>query len=261
MAILKLKNISVVYGTGHAAIQAVDNVSVEVEEGEFFCLLGPSGCGKSTLLKIISGLLRPKEGSMDLNVRSSVEGIQAGMVWQEPTLMPWRTVEDNAAFFLEIRGVPRSRRQAIAAKTLKAVGIAEFAKKYPRELSGGMRQRVGIARALIADPQILLMDEPFASVDAQTRMILQELVLSLWEEFKKTVVFVTHNIEEAILLGDRIAVMTARPGRIKTTISVPFSRPRDSSIRKAKEFQELEESIWELLRMEAVQAEMEEIEG
>ena len=174
--------------------------------------------------------------------------------------MPWRTVEDNAAFFLELRGVSRSKRRAITAKTLKAVGIAEFSKKLPRELSGGMRQRVGIARALIADPQILLMDEPFASVDAQTRMILQELILSLWEEFKKTVVFVTHNIEEAILLGDRIAVMTARPGQIKTTISVPFSRPRDPSIRKAKEFQELEESIWELLRKEAVRAELEEIE-
>lgn len=171
--------------------------------------------------------------------------------------MPWRTIEDNAAFSLELRGMPRSKRQAIAAHALKALGIVEFAKKFPRELSGGMKQRVGIARALIADTEVLLMDEPFASVDAQTRMILQELILNLWGEFKKTVLFVTHNIEEAILLGDRIGVMTARPGQIKATIPVPFNRPRNSSIRKEREFQKLEENIWEMLREEAVRAELE----
>ncbi len=249
------------YGSGPDAVYAVENVSLAVEDGEFFCLLGPSGCGKSTLLKLIAGLLRPEHGEISVNTQSTNAGQQTGMVWQEPTLMPWRTIQDNAAFSLELKGVHRSERNARARETLEALGIAEFAEKYPRELSGGMRQRVGIARALIADPEVLLMDEPFASVDAQTRRILQEQVLALWEEFRKTVVFVTHNIEEAILLGDRIAVMTSRPGRVKEMVKVPFSRPRDASIRRTPGFQELEEEIWSLLRDEALRAERKAVEA
>ena len=256
LEILSIENVSVVFGAGDKALVAVDDVSLSVSEGEFLCLLGPSGCGKSTLLKVVAGLIEPREGKVRIAQNDGGQTLDAVMVWQEHTLIPWRTIRENAAFSLELRGVPVKERHVAADKALAALGIADFGDYYGRQLSGGMRQRAGIARALVADPRILLMDEPFAAVDAQTRRILQEQVLTLSQELRKTIVFVTHSNEEALLLGDRVAVMSARPGRIKTIIDVPFERPRGTAIRRSAKFQELEEHIWSLLRDEAVLAEL-----
>jgi NitT/TauT family transport system ATP-binding protein len=178
------------------------------------------------------------------------------MVWQDHTLIPWRKIKDNVAFGLELQGMPVQERHRRAGEALTALGIGAFADYYPRQLSGGMRQRAGIARALVVDPRILLMDEPFAAVDAQTRRILQEQVLELSQKLRKTVVFVTHSIEEALLLGDRVAVMSARPGQISAVIDIPFPRPRDPRIRRLAEFQDLEEKVWHMLRDEAMRAEI-----
>jgi NitT/TauT family transport system ATP-binding protein len=183
------------------------------------------------------------------------------MIWQDHTLIPWRNIRDNVAFGLELRGVPVRERHAVAEQALADLGIGAFGDYYPRQLSGGMRQRAGIARALVTDPQILLMDEPFAAVDAQTRRILQEQVLDLSQRLKKTIVFVTHSIEEALILGDRVAVMSARPGRIQEIIEVPFARPREPRIRRLPVFQDLEERIWNMLRDEAMRAEVDEVDA
>ncbi len=257
MTILSIDSVSVLFGTGPEAVLAVDDVSLDVRAGEFLCLVGPSGCGKSTILKVVAGLVPAQRGSVTIAPDGASGGLDAVMVWQEHTLIPWRRIDDNVALSLELKGVPRAERRARATEALAQLGIADFAAFHPRQLSGGMRQRAGIARALVADPRILLMDEPFAAVDAQTRRILQEQVLLLSQELRKTIVFVTHSIEEALLLGDRIAVMSARPGRIKALIDVPFDRPRDSSIKRTTVFQELEEHIWHLLRDEAAKAELE----
>ena len=255
MAILSIDGVCVAFGTGADALLAVDDVSLAVERGEFLCLLGPSGCGKSTLLKVVAGLVQPQRGSVTIVRDHDAPGPEAVMVWQEPTLIPWRRIDDNVALSLELRGVGKTERRARAREALATLGIAEFAAFHPRQLSGGMRQRAGIARALVADARILLMDEPFAAVDAQTRRILQEQVLLLSQQLRKTVVFVTHSIEEALLLGDRVAVMSARPGRIKALVDVTFPRPRDAGIRRTTAFQDLEEHIWTLLRDEAARAE------
>lgn len=253
--ILRIENVSVSYGSPTGGLKAVDDVSLEVGEGEFLCLLGPSGCGKSTLLKAVAGLVVPESGRIALDGAAAGPGKDAVMVWQEHTLIPWRSIADNVAFSLELRGVAKQQRRAAAIAALDALGIADFADYYPRQLSGGMRQRAGIARAVVADPRVLLMDEPFAAVDAQTRRILQEQVLGLTQQLRKTIVFVTHSIEEALLLADRVAVMSARPGRLKALIQVPFARPRGSAVRRSPEFQDLEEHIWSLLRDEAAKAE------
>jgi NitT/TauT family transport system ATP-binding protein len=255
LTILSIDRVSVAFGEDESALVAVDGVSLEVREGEFLCLLGPSGSGKSTLLKVVAGLIPARDGSIRI-APNGANGLDAVMVWQEHTLIPWRRIDDNVAFSLECQGVSRPERRARARRALDALGIGEFAAYYPRQLSGGMRQRAGIARALVADPRILLMDEPFAAVDAQTRRILQEQVLALSQQLRKTIVFVTHSIEESLLLGDRVAVMSARPGRIKALIDVTFPRPRDARVRRTTEFQDLEEHIWELLRDEAARAEL-----
>ncbi len=255
--VLAITGISVVFTTAGRPLTAVDAVDLSVADGEFLCLLGPSGCGKSTVLKVIAGLVRPATGTVTIRGGAENGHPDAVMVWQDHTLIPWRRIKDNVAFGLELHGMPRRQRYEAAMKALDALGIADFAESYPRQLSGGMRQRAGIARAIVTDPRILLMDEPFAAVDAQTRRILQEQVLALSQQLRKTVVFVTHSIEEALLLGDRIAVMTARPGRIKAVLDVPFPRPRGSAIRRTAEFQDLEEHIWSLLRADAARAERE----
>jgi NitT/TauT family transport system ATP-binding protein len=257
LSTLIIDRVSVAFGSGADALLAVDDVSLEVRDGEFLCLLGPSGCGKSTLLKVVAGLVAAQRGSVRLTRTGAGTGLDAVMVWQEHTLIPWRRIDDNVALSLELQGVPRAERRERARAALAALGIGEFAGYYPRQLSGGMRQRAGIARALVADPRILLMDEPFAAVDAQTRRILQEQVLRLSQQMNKTVVFVTHSIEEALLLGDRVAVMSARPGRIKALIEVTFPRPREASVKRSQAFQDLEEHIWQLLRDEAARAELE----
>ncbi|MGH3116958.1 MAG: ABC transporter ATP-binding protein [Gaiellales bacterium] len=247
---------SIAYGEGRDEVTAVSGFDLSVQEGQFLCLLGPSGCGKSTVLKAVAGLLAPRSGHITID-HDRLNEQDRIMVWQEATLMPWRTILANVMFPLELQQVPRRDAREKSMSALEALGIADFARKFPRQLSGGMKQRAGIARALVADPQVLLMDEPFAALDAQTRRLLQDRLLELWNNLEKTVVFVTHSVEEAILLGDRIVVMTARPGSIKADITVPFSRPRHHTIRLDREYTRLEGQIWELLQTEAERTEME----
>lgn len=259
MTVVSMRDVTIEYDTGDDPVVAVESMNLEVEHGEFVCLLGPSGCGKSTALKGIAGLLEPARGDIEIDF-ASLSDQDRIMVWQEATLMPWRTILGNVAYPLELTGVGRKEARRRAREALGELGIGDFANKYPRQLSGGMKQRAGIARALVADPRLLLMDEPFAALDAQTRRLLQEALLSLWNDMDKTVIFVTHSVEEAILLGDRIVVMTARPGRVKAIIDIPFTRPRSLDIRREKAYGDLEEQIWALLHVEAEKAEA-EIEG
>lgn len=213
---------------GDADVEALRPVELAIEEGEFVCLVGPSGCGKSSLLNIIAGFESPSAGSMKVDgERVTGPNIERGMVFQDYALFPWLSVEDNVAFGLQNRGVGRRERQARAAEYLELVGLAEFARKKPRELSGGMKQRVALARAFATDPQIILMDEPFGALDALTRRFLQTELLKIWQTHRKTVVMVTHSVQEAIVLSSRVVVMTARPGRIKLDCQIDLPYPRD----------------------------------
>ena len=216
MSIL-LDGVGRTYANGVTALQAV---SLEIPQGEFVSLLGPSGCGKSTLLAMLAGLDAPTDG------RTTVEG-RVGMVFQEAALFPWRSIRDNVAFGLEMQGVSRTERNERAADLLRRVHLSRFANAFPHELSGGMRQRAAIARALATEPDVLLMDEPFGSLDAQTRSLLQEELLTLWQGSGRTVVFVTHSLDEALLLSDRIVLLSARPGRVIGDYRVSAARPRD----------------------------------
>jgi NitT/TauT family transport system ATP-binding protein len=207
---------------------ALIDINLEIQEGEFICLLGPSGCGKSTLLRIIAGLIPASSGQITINGQAiDGPGPDRAVVFQDYALFPWMSVRDNIEFGLEARRLAPAARKEISDKLLKVVGLADFANRYPHHLSGGMKQRVSIARALAVNPSLLLMDEPFGALDAQTRQSLQDELLRIWREYRKTVVFVTHSIEEAIYLSDRIVVMTARPGRIKEVITIDEVRPRD----------------------------------
>jgi NitT/TauT family transport system ATP-binding protein len=231
-----------------ALLPVLDHVSFTVTEGEFLCIVGPSGCGKSTLLNLLGGLDAPDAGKVSFVGRRTSSGPLTTIVWQEYSLIPWRPVLSNVAFGLEVRGVPKEERHARAREHLRAMGIEDFEKALPHQLSGGMRQRVGIARALTNDPELLLMDEPFAAVDAQTRVLLQEELLALWSREQKAIVFITHNIEEALLLGDRVLVLSPRPARIVEEIVVPFPRPRGMETEAEPRFGELRLHIWNLLR-------------
>jgi len=225
--ILRLKDIAKVWHIERTKEQvvALGGISLEVEQGEFLVFVGPSGCGKSTLLQIIAGLEEPASGSID--VSRSVDGQkQTGMVFQEFALFPWRTVLENIVFGPEVRSVPRAHREANAQKLIELVHLRGFEHRYPHELSGGMRQRVALARALANDPAILLFDEPLASLDAQTRKVLQAELVRIWQETKRTFIYVTHGLDEAVLLGDRVVLFTARPGRIKEVVPVRLPRPR-----------------------------------
>lgn len=230
--------------------QAIGQVNqVIAEGGQFVSLLGPSGCGKTTLLKIVAGLLRPTRGSVRIgDVAVSSPGPDRAVVFQDFVLLPWDTVLKNAAFGLELRGVERAERERIAREKLGLVGLSAFENNYPHELSGGMKQRVGIARALAVDPQILLMDEPFGSLDALSRQILQNELLRIWQSDRKTVLFVTHSIEEAVFLSDRVVVMGARPGRVIAQIDVDLERPRTDEVRTTPRFHALADQLWGLLR-------------
>ncbi|MBI2369538.1 MAG: ABC transporter ATP-binding protein [Deltaproteobacteria bacterium] len=247
---IQLGQVSKAYETPQGPLLAVEDVTLAVEEGEFFALLGPSGCGKSTLLRLIARLLRPTAGEITIRRSTGATRPQTALVFQEYALFPWRSVLDNIAFGLEMRRVPRGAREQVARELVRRMGLQGFEDRYPHQLSGGMRQRVGIARALAQDPEVLLMDEPFAAVDAQTRTVLQEELLRIWEEDKKTVVYVTHSIEEAIYLGDRIALMSVRPRRVKEVFEVGLPRPRKLEMRGWPHFSALALKIWASLRDE-----------
>jgi NitT/TauT family transport system ATP-binding protein len=232
-------------------VRALNNFDIDVEEGEFLSIVGPSGCGKSTFLNALLGLLRIDSGDLLLSGKTiSGPGTDRAMVFQEFGLLPWRTVLDNVVLGLELKGVPADTRRHVCGKLVDMVGLTGFESHYPHELSGGMKQRVGLARALATDPDVLLMDEPFAALDAQTRDIMQAELLRIWQEARKTVLFVTHQIEEAIYLSDRVMVMTKRPGRAKKIFPIALPRPRDYEMRVTPEFNELKLQIWNELKDE-----------
>jgi NitT/TauT family transport system ATP-binding protein len=235
-------------------LTVLDNFDLDINEGEFLSLLGPSGCGKSTFLNILAGLDEYDRGEILVDEKPlEKRSFNRGIVFQSYALLPWRTVIRNLEVGLEIRRVDRRERRKIAHRYLDLVGLAAFENQYPHQLSGGMRQRVAIARVLAYQPDLLLMDEPFAALDAQTRETLQIELLRIWEADKKTIVFVTHSIDEAILLSDRVAFMSSRPGRIKEIIPIDLPRPRTEEIRNSAEFARIRKDVWELLQKEALQ--------
>jgi len=246
---LRVEQVSLRYRTPDGGtFAALDKVSFEVPDQQFAVIVGPSGCGKSSLLYLTAGLSEPTDGDIYVGgKRVEGPGPDRGMVFQSYTLFPWLTVRENIEFGLKRRGLPASERKEIVDYYLNEVGLANFAGNYPKQLSGGMMQRVAIARALANDPQILLMDEPFGALDSQTRMQMQKLLLRVWDHSKKTVVFVTHDIDEAILLGDRVYVMGARPGRIKRILDVPIERPRSLDMVMDRQFIDMKREILGLL--------------
>ena len=247
------RNTSKVFFAGEDTVWALEDVDLELEEGSFTCIVGPSGCGKSTLLRIIGGLETATSGEI-VNHHPTQDGVPAAFVFQEHGVFPWFTVKDNVAFGLHMAGVGAAERDRIAADWIERVGLTDFARAYPHELSGGMRQRIAIARAFATGSPLLLMDEPLGALDAQTRLLMQEELVHLWESERKTVLLVTHAIEEALLLGDRVIVMSARPGTIKADMRVDFPRPRTMELERSPEFVEMRHQIWELLRDEVREA-------
>ena len=239
---------------------AIDGVSVDIAHGEFFMIVGPSGCGKTTLLRILAGLESVTSGTIEIATPNSQRPVNS-MIFQGDSIFPWMTVWDNAAYGLKMRRAPTATIKDVVGHYLARTGLTRFAKYYPHQLSGGMRQRVSIARAFANDPEILLMDEPFSALDAQNKLLLQEELLHIWEEHKKTVVFITHSVDEAVFLGDRIMVMTAQPGKVKTFVPVPLARPRDiTELQKMPQYGELIAHIWSSLREEVHRARQQEEE-
>ncbi len=240
-------------GRSHA-VPALDDVSLTVGAREFVAVLGPSGCGKSTLLQIVAGLLPPSGGGVYFEDAPAGGRPLTAMVFQEFALFPWRTVQANVEFGLEELGIPAAERARRARQHVELMGLAGFEGKYPHQLSGGMRQRVGIARALAVDPVVLLMDEPFSALDAQTRQLLQEELLQIWERTRTTVVYVTHNIQEAVFMADRVVVLSRRPGRVLADIVVELPRPRTEAMAAAPAFVKAAERIWSLIKDQAREA-------
>lgn len=235
------------FDVGASEFHALGPVDLNIESGEFLCIVGPSGCGKSTLLRIMAGLITPSRGEVAISQRRPGSTAVA-MVFQDHGVYPWKTVEANVRLGLDLKGVPRKEAKARARTWLEKLHLLEFADSYPNTLSGGMRQRVSIARAMALEPEVLVMDEPFAALDVQLRALLQEELLALWQEDQRTVVFVTHSIDEAILLGDRVVVMSSRPGLLIEEFRVPFERPRGAELRGDPHFATLEQEIWNILR-------------
>ncbi|WP_427183879.1 ABC transporter ATP-binding protein [Bordetella bronchialis] len=252
---IECRNIGVVFGSGDAGTEAVRDVSLTVEPHEFVSLIGPSGCGKSTLLSIVAGFSRPSRGKATLDdAEIRRPGAERGVVFQQYSLFPWLRVRQNVEFGLKMAGVHRSRRESTARTLLGLAGLLAFENHYPDQLSGGMKQRIGIVRALAANPRVLLMDEPFGALDTQTRSVMQEILTNMWQRFRLSVLFITHDIEEAVFLSDRIYVMTARPGRIKAEIPVPLPRPRTAAMFDTPEFVELVHRLKGLIREESLAA-------
>jgi NitT/TauT family transport system ATP-binding protein len=244
-------------------VVALQDIDLTVRPGEFLCIVGPSGCGKSTFLRLLAGLEQVSAGEIRIEVSRQDRPVNS-MVFQEQSTFPWMTVRQNTAFGLEMRGVDRRIRDELVGNYLRKVGLEDFASAYPYQLSGGMRQRVCLARAFANEPEVLLMDEPFASLDEQTRILMQEELLRVWEgEHGRTVVFITHSIDEAVLLADTVVVMSARPGRIKATFAVPFPRPRGqlAELKLRPEFAQLTYKVWEVLRDEVLNAQAAEMKA
>ena len=257
MALLSIENVRKEYQVRGKKVLALDSVDLTIAEGEFVTVVGPSGCGKSTLLNLIVGLMRSSMGRIVFR-GAPIEGIttKIGYVTQKDNLLPWRTLIENVEIALEIRAIEKSARRAQAQDLIDQVGLSGFEDHYPHELSGGMRQRANIIRTLIYDPELILMDEPFGPLDAQTRIVLQDQLLKLWYASKKTIVFITHDLIEAITLADRVVLMSARPGRIKSIEEIAIPRPRDVfKIHEDAQFRSAYERLWQQLRPEVTLSE------
>ncbi|WP_375460284.1 ABC transporter ATP-binding protein [uncultured Enterovirga sp.] len=251
MAEIAIRNISKTFTdrSRDRDVVAIDNVSMTIADHDFVCLLGPSGCGKSTLLNMIAGFEQPSAGRIEVGgVPVEKPGADRGVVFQQPTLMPWLTVADNVAFHLKLKGLGKAERRERAQRFIDLVGLTGFEGHFPSELSGGMNQRVGIARALLMNPRVILMDEPFAALDAQTKLEMQEELVQIWQRIACTIVFVTHSVDEALVLGNRIAVMTRRPGRIREDFEFDMPRPRDIT---SPAFNDAKRRVLGLIREEA----------
>ena len=255
MPLLEVRDLRKAFRRGTRTVEAIGGFSLTVDEGEFVSIVGPSGCGKSTFLHILGGFEPLDGGTMLLNgAPIGGPGPDRGMLFQEFALFPWRSVIGNVGWALEVQGMPKSERLSRARRYLELVGLAAFAEAYPAELSGGMKQRVALARVLAFEPRILLMDEPFGALDAQTRELMQEELNAIWQQTRNTVLFVTHDIEEAIYLSDRVVVFTARPGRLKDEVRVDIPRPRNIEIKKSGRYLDFRNRVWDALRAEVLKA-------
>lgn len=252
---IELRNLSMSFGQGANQVVAVNDVNLTVAPGEFVSIIGPSGCGKSTLLNVVAGFTPPTEGQALLDgAPITGPGPERGVVFQQYSLFPWLSVRRNVEFGLKMQGVAASKRETTARTLLGLAGLLAFENHYPDQLSGGMKQRVGIVRALATSPQVMLMDEPFGALDAQTRVVMQQILTNMWQRFRLSVLFITHDIEEAIFLSDRVFVMTARPGRIKAELPIPLPRPRTAEMMSSVEFIQILHKLRNLIREESLAA-------
>ncbi len=257
---IRISKLERVFQTRQDSVQALRDLNLTIGRGEFCCIVGPSGCGKTTLLRILAGLDTHTSGRLELYQHDTSKPL-TGMVFQEQSVFPWMTVRDNIAYGLCMRGVARPIWEPIVDYYIDRVGLRKFADAYPFQLSGGMKQRVSVARAFANDPEVLLMDEPFANLDEQNRILLQEELLRIWEESRKTVVFITHSIDEALVLGDRVVVMTAHPGTVKAERSIDFPRPRGVyELKASPAFGEMAFDVWSQLRDEVLKSKEEEVQ-
>ena len=253
--LIDIKGVDVVFDAKSAKIEAVKDVSLNVLPGEFVSLIGPSGCGKPTLLSIVAGFMKPTAGTVTVDGEAILKpSSDRGVVFQQYSLFSWLTVKKNVEFGLKMRGEGKTKRETTARTLLGLSGLLAFENHYPDQLSGGMKQRIGIVRALATSPQVLLMDEPFGALDTQTRVVMQQILTNIWQRFRISVLFITHDIDEAIFLSDRIYVMTARPGRIKAEITVPLPRPRTAEMTNSPEFIEMVRRLKGLIREESLAA-------
>lgn len=250
---VSITRLGVSFGVNGARVEALSDISMHINPGEFVSIIGPSGCGKSTLLNVVAGFLKPSSSQVLLDgVPIEGPGADRGVVFQQHSLFPWMTVRKNVEFGLKMQGMPSSKRETMSRTLLGLAGLLSFENHFPHQLSGGMKQRVGIVRALAISPQMLLMDEPFGSLDSQTRVVMQQILTNMWQKFRISVLFITHDIDESIFLSDRIYVMTARPGRIKAEIRVPLPRPRTAEMTTSREFVELTQKLRALIREESL---------
>jgi NitT/TauT family transport system ATP-binding protein len=249
-ALVAIREVSQRFGPGAAGVSALESISLEIPDGQFAAVVGPSGCGKSTLLSLVAGLRRPTSGTVlcDGEPITAPMPRKVGMIFQEANLLPWLSAVDNVAFPLKLRRVARAERLAAARRMLELTGLAGFEDRLPHQLSGGMKQRVAIARGLVQNPAVLLMDEPFASLDEQTRMVLGDELLRIWSETRKTVLFVTHSLNEAVYLADRVVVLSARPGRVVDDVAVDLPRPRSFAMTGSERFGMLKDRIWQHIK-------------